>query len=359
MKEVIKMLKVQLLHANQGDCIVITYGEKTKPHYVIIDSGIGKTCTRELKLFLERVQKTGQMVDLIILTHYDADHIQGFLALMKYKIINSNTVKTVWMNYGNDLSKAVSSNSIMHFNVSEVSCETSAKQGKDFYKYLCENKIALKSVILAGDEVEIDCAKFKILSPSPEQVKRMLEQIIQIDGNTIYPYDSTRKKETAGSNADFQLSIDEVLKNSFVEDSKIANCSSIAFIFEYKDFKILLLGDSVPSQIINALNNLGYSETNKLQLSICKLSHHGSNRNTSDQLLELIDCNNFIISSDWNGPRPGKECLSRIAVNIKGKKIFYCNYPHKSVFTESESAQYNIIFEDIEHREIILEDENA
>lgn len=356
MKEVVIMLKIQLLHANQGDCIIITYGDKSNPHYMIIDSGIGKTCTRELKLFLERVQKNGQAVDLIILTHYDADHIQGFLSLMKYKIINSNTVKNVWMNYGNELSKAVSSNSIMHFNVSEVSCDTSAKQGRDFYKYLCENKIALKSVILAGDEMEIDCAKITILSPSPEQVKRMLEQTIQIDGNTIYPYDSVRKKETAGSNTDFHLSIDEALANYFNEDQDVANCSSIAFIFEYKDFRILLLGDSAPSQIINALYSLGYSETNKLKLNICKLSHHGSNHNTSDRLLELIDCSDFIISSDWNGPRPGKECLSRIAVNIKGKKTFYCNYPHKSAFTESELAQYNIGFEDIDHEEIILEE---
>lgn len=309
-----------------------------------------------MKVFLERVQKAGHVVDLIILTHYDADHIQGFLSLMKYKIINSNTVKTVWMNYGNDLSKAVSSDSIMYFNTSEVSCETSAKQGRDFYRYLCEKKIALRTVILAGDEIEIDCAKLKILSPSPDQIKKMLEQISIIDGNVTYPDDSSRVKETAGSNADFQLSIDEVLKNGFVEDSKIANCSSIAFIFEYKDYRLLFLGDSVPSQIVNELNRLGYSESNKLKLNFCKLSHHGSNYNTSDELLQLIDCSNYIISSNWDGERPGKQCLSRIAVNIKGNKRFYCNYPHKNVFTESELAEYTIDFEDIGIKEIILED---
>lgn len=205
MKEVDEMLKIKLLHANQGDCIIITYGDKNIPHYIIIDSGIGKTCTRELKLFLERVQKNGQVVDLIILTHYDADHIQGFLSLMKYQLINANTVKTVWMNYGNELCKAVSSNSSMQFNISEVSCETSAIQGRDFYKYLCENGIALKSVILAGDEPQIDGAKIKILSPSPEQIKKMLEQISMIDGNVIYPAGVSRVKETAVCNTDFNL----------------------------------------------------------------------------------------------------------------------------------------------------------
>ena len=356
MKEVDEMLKIQLLHANQGECIIITYGDKNIPHYIIIDSGIGKTCTRELKLFLERVQKNRQVVDLIILTHYDADHIQGFLSLMKYKLINAKTVKTVWMNYGNELCKAVSSISSIQFSISEVSCDTSAKQGRDFYQYLCENKIALNSVILAGDESEIDGAKIKILSPSPEQSKKMLEQISIIDGNILYPAEGLRVRETAGSNTDFHLSVDEVIMNDFDEDQDVANCSSIAFLFEYKDYRLLLLGDSVPSQIINALYNLGYNEKNKLKLNICKLSHHGSNHNTSDNLLELIDCNDFIISSDWNGPRPGKECLSRIVVKVKGEKTFYCNYPHKNVFTESELSQYNIGFKDIDQDGIILEE---
>lgn len=350
------MLKIKLLHASQGDCIIITYGEITNPHYVIIDSGIGKTCTRELKVFLENVRKAGQVVDFIILTHYDADHIQGFLSLMKYKITNSNTVKTVWMNYGNDLSNAVASDSIMHFNAIEESRITSATQGRDFYQYLCEEKIALRSVILAGDEIEIDCAKLKILSPSPDQIKKMLEEIVVIDGNITYPDDSSRIKETAGSNADFELSIDVASKKEFVEDKKISNCSSIAFIFEYKNYRLLFLGDSIPSQIVTELNRLGYSDSNKLKLDLCKLSHHGSNHNTSDKLLQIIDCSNYIISSNWDGKRPGKQCLSRIAVNIKGNKRFYCNYRHKNVFTESELAEYTIDFEDIDSKEIILEE---
>lgn len=306
--------------------------------------------------FFEKIKQNKQMIDLIILTHYDSDHIQGFLTLMKYNIINSNTVKNVWMNYGDNLSKTVLYNNTMRVYASEFSCDTSAKQGKEFYEYLCENRITLRNIILAGDEMEIDSAKLIILSPSSDQIKKLLEQVTQIDSNGTYPYDSFRKKETSGSNADFHLSVDEVLKKDFVEDCNISNCSSIAFIFEYKDYRLLFLGDSAPSQIVNALNQLGYSRTNKLKLSFCKLSHHGSNHNTSDQLLELIDCNDFIISSDWNSERPGKQCLSRVAINIKGDKMFYCNYPHKNVFTEKELSQYNIVFKDIDHKEIILEE---
>ena len=78
--------------------------------------------------------------------------------------------------------------------------------------------------------------------------------------------------------------------------------------------------------------------------------------NYYQEILQLIACRNFIISSNWDGERPGKQCLSRIAVNIKGNKRFYCNYPHRNVFTESELADYNIEFEDIDIKEIVLED---
>lgn len=356
MKEVIKMLKIRLLHANRGDCIILTYGDNTNPHYIIIDSGIGKQCTRELKDYLLNVRKKKQTIDLIILTHYDQDHIQGFLSLLKYRIINSDLVQCVWMNYGNDLSKAVSSASTIQFNVNEASCKTTAQHGKDFYEYLCENKINLKSVILAGEEIVIDDAKFTILSPSPDQIKTMLEQISRVDGNVTFPYDSTRKKETANSNVDFNLSIDTLLKKDFAEDTDVANCSSIAFLFEYKSYTLLFLGDSAPSQIVNALNRLGYNKAKRLKLDLCKLSHHGSNHNTSDQLLEIIECNNYIISSDWNGPRPGKQCMSKIAVNNKTNTTFYCNHPHKEAFTNIELEQYNITFIDKEAEEIVLEE---
>lgn len=350
------MLALRLLHANRGDCMIIEFGDNTDPHYIIIDGGIGVSCVRELKLFLENIQKNGQIVDLIVLTHYDEDHIQGFLKLMEHNIINSNLVKAVWMNYGNELSKIVSSDSTLCFSIAEASCDTSASQGKEFYEYLYENNIKVCSTVLAGNTYIVGGARINILSPSINQIKKMLEKLVKHDGDIICPYESKQDKETAGSGDDYHLSMDQVLSKRFIEDKSVTNCSSIAFLFSYNGYRLLLLGDSVPSQIINSLTQLGYSRENKLKLDYCKLSHHGSNYNTSNLFLELIDCRDYIISSNWNCERPGKECLSRVAFNNKTKTVFYCNYKNKDIFSANDMKKYGISFKCVGEQRIILEE---
>ena len=97
------------------------------------------------------------------------------------------------------------------------------------------------------------------------------------------------------------------------------------------------------SQIVSALSNLGYSKENPLKLDCCKISHHGSSHNTSLELLELLDCENYIISSNWTHNRPSKTCLSRIVVSNAYKPAnLYFNYTYKDIFTIEEKQQYNI-----------------
>ena len=292
----------------------------------------------------------------MVLTHYDNDHINGFLALLENSIIDSSSVKKVWMNYGTELSKQAESTNVLKFTVTEASCKTTAEKGKDFYDLLNEKGIELKSVIYLNQEFLVEGARFIILSPSLNQIKRMLKEVKKIDDRSI-PFDNEEPTlKTAGSNKDFEASIENAVSKTFTEDTSISNCSSIAFIFEYNDHRILFLGDSAPSQIVSALNDMGYSNDNKLKLDYCKLSHHGSNYNTSNELIQLLDCQNYIICSNWSGDRPGKQCLSRVVVNNDKKTNFFCNYFHKEVFTKDEMEKYGISFVDIEEREIVLEE---
>ena len=350
------MIKMKLLKAKKGDCIIIEFGDQKMIHRIIIDSGDSRKCNTPLGNYIKEVKKENQIIDLMVLTHYDDDHINGFLALLENSIIDSALVKKVWMNYGTELSKTVKSTDVLKFTVTEKNCKTTADRGKDFYNYLNEKGIELKSVTYSNQELSVEGARFIILSPSLKQIKRMLREVKKIDDRVI-PFDNEESiLKTAGSNKDFDDSIDTVLSQPFNEDNRVANCSSIAFIFEYNNHRILFLGDSAPSQIVTALEERGYSNSNKLKLDYCKLSHHGSNYNTSDELIKLLDCQNYIICSNWSGDRPGKQCLSRVVVNNDKKTNFFCNYPHKDAFTKDEMEKYGISFVDIESREIVLEE---
>ena len=46
----------------------------------------------------------------------------------------------------------------------------------------------------------------------------------------------------------------------------LTNKSSIAFLFEFENSKILFLGDSDADDIVGTLTELGYSKNNKLKV---------------------------------------------------------------------------------------------
>ncbi|MEE0281493.1 hypothetical protein [Faecalibacillus intestinalis] len=107
------------------------------------------------------------------------------------------------------------------------------------------------------------------------------------------------------------------------------------------------MGDSDADDIVGTLTELGYSKNNKLKVDFCKISHHASRHNTSNELIQILDCSNYIISTQQtaNG-RPSKECLSRIICNSSETINFYCNYELEwnKIFTGEELLKYGIKF---------------
>src|SRR5690606_38146377 len=90
---------------------------------------------------------------------------------------------------------------------------------------------------------------------------------------------------------------------------------SIAFILETFDVRILALADSHPYVIEKSLEKAGFSKSNKLKVDVVKVSHHGSKNNTTCDLLDIIDCNDFIISTNGGSSthtHPDREVIARI-----------------------------------------------
>ena len=122
---------------------------------------------------------------------------------------------------------------------------------------------------------------------------------------------------------------------------------------------MLFLGDATAKKLEQALQKLGYSENNKLKVDCCKISHHASSHNTSNELIKMLNCNNYIISTCMTGKnRPSKECLSRIIMNTEGKVTFYCNYDinFKKMFLKEEFDKYGMQFVTLEKNGFDMED---
>ncbi|MTV91723.1 hypothetical protein, partial [Streptococcus pneumoniae] len=72
----------------------------------------------------------------------------------------------------------------------------------------------------------------------------------------------------------------------------MANGSSIAFIFEYEEKKILFGADAFPTVLLESLERL--SPDGNVSFDAVKVPHHGSKGNLNHSLLEKINCSNYL-----------------------------------------------------------------
>ncbi len=132
---------------------------------------------------------------------------------------------------------------------------------------------------------------------------------------------------------DEDTDIEQLAAEKFEEDSSKANGSSIAFILEYKNRRILLSGDAHSNLLVKSLRSLGASEDNPLKLDAFKLPHHGSKYNISKELLDIITCEHFLVSTNGNYfNHPEKVAMARL---IKyGTSNSTINFNYKTEETE-------------------------
>lgn len=336
----------RLLNANEGDAIHLRVkDEKGGLYNILIDGGPagtysyknkkGKTEYGELKQLIELIKNQNEFIDLLVLTHVDEDHIGGILRWFEQDADAKELVKRVWFNSGRLISEYFQQKEFEEnlLKIINTSCRnTGISQGVTFEDFIEENKIWDRRIIKSGDEFNLFGLKFTILSPSDNKLQSLLCK---------WEKESPISETSRTSDYSFSLS-DLINSDHFKEDDSIHNGSSIAFMVEKQDKNILFLGDAHPRTIIDSLESLGYSPENPLKVNFVKTSHHGSKANTSIELLELIQTNNFLLSSNGDKHKlPDKRCLARI---IKSKKEvkFYFNSPEiaSEMFTRKDFLDY-------------------
>ncbi len=342
-KEIVMGISVRVLQANHGDCFLVSYKSSDSVYNLLIDGGNSATFmfgaqgrySGELKCVLDDLKKEGQKIDLVILTHIDDDHIGGLLRAFETPGYLCQMASSIWFNSSRFITK--------HFKVDEISdndvclqsnsTQTSARQGKKLENLLDEINCERQPIVIAGQKFTRGPFTFTILSPEENNLRSLLHK---------WP-DEPDPVTTSGASRDYGMKFEDILSNDkFQSDQSVYNGSSIAFILEADGKAMLFLGDSHDENIVRNLRSLGFNEGNKLKLDLVKISHHGSQYNTSPEFLSLIDAQNFIIST--NGSKhglPDKRTIARILSSGEGKIGF--NYSHiiQEMLHENEVPLYS------------------
>lgn len=311
---------IKPFHAFNGDCILISFADNDKTVNILLDGGIPRTYNRELKNLVDDLKVKGQVIDLLIVTHIDDDHIGGIKAMFSDADFDRSIIKKAWFNSGKILSK--------HFNTQEdpardvqiVMSDTtdmSVRQGITLERALADTEGWLQELVFAGYKDNVYGAKIHVLSPSEQGLDKL---------NKRWETESENLNMSGDVHDDFEFAISTLANRAFNEDKAVPNGSSIAFLLEQNGKHYLFLGDAHPSVVEAELRLLGYNECHKLKASFVKIAHHASKFNTSPGLLAIIESPNFFISTDGlKHGLPNKEPLARIIMTNPGTTLHF-NY---------------------------------
>lgn len=333
---------VRFLQAEHGDAILISHTAAAGTFTILVDGGprtafrnISAKRDGNLKKELERLLKEGRVIDLLILTHIDSDHIGGLLEAFKDPDYLPKLVKRVWFNSANSVASALSLEANQTHQINDdfsISRQTSIQEGITFEGLLKKYGIWDEELIDNSyksnltNELEI-----QILSPCQSKLQELLRK--------WRPFTDSQSLLTSGCKHDYSESYKSLLaSDTFQEDKSPTNGSSISLLLTVSGRNILLLGDCHPSTIVTSLRNLGYNENKPLACELVKVSHHGSKKNTSPELLKLITAKSFVVLTDGSSHcLPNKLTLARIHNQHPNSEILF-NYPSliKRIYTEDE-----------------------
>ncbi len=284
-------MQVHLLEAQTGDAFIVDCGDSR----IIIDGGtrgVAKSIRRKLQ------NNVGQELKAIIVSHVDNDHVGGIVKMFQHHSSLIPKHVPIYINHPSLVPVKEDKSGLVSFDDGNT------------LKTLLDDKGYCVRQASEDDVIKLGSIELKILTPSIE------------DRTSLY-------KEWLKSDKDSGLVSSDLIEVDYLAmfkepkphvQSDIVNIASTSFILEHQEKRVLFLSDSDSNSIETKLKK-------KTKFDLVKVSHHGSKNNTSLKMLEKIECNNFIVST--NGPRsyghPHAESLVRLIKSCEAHGFGECN----------------------------------
>lgn len=347
-----KSNKITFLPVANGDGILLTLSG----YNILIDGGFSNTY-KILKQHL--IINQIKVIDLVILTHSDSDHIGGIIKLVQDENFH---ISNIWFNSYDKLSQIFNSgykDSSKDISIGNESNEISFVKAKKLSELLDEQKNNYESIYrdkFENSKFYMRKLAFTFLSLTKSELLNLYKNWSIEDQKTARKEISTLGKVTR-TIEEYALSIGECKA-----DNSVQNGSSIAFVLTYQENNYLFLADAHINVVVESLKLLGFSKQKKLYVDFIKLSHHGSNANICQDFLDIVETKKYIISTNGKSHNhPDMETLCFLIVDAKKKnkeiKLIF-NYPSHTYSNEKnflkkkfnrEYYGYDLIFaEDIQ-----------
>lgn len=357
-------IKITMFQAGCGDSFLVTINGEEEIN-ILIDCGTKDTYYKHIKPKLLEMNKNKKSLDLIVLTHIHSDHIEGAIHLFRenkgndineiiqIKNVIYNGFKGLELSENEDailnqldelIYKGIINNGKATLSKADTSKEISIKQDLFLSSYILKGGYNWNSVdqfkggiVLSDTLPKIHLNKdicITFISPNMDNIKElnnMWEKYLKSKRKKINLSDNDLVKnayeaymmiisseeseniiQNISQNKSLKISdIHNLSKEITKSDDKVENGSSIAFVLEAKEKKLLFLGDSFPEVYYKNLLLLKDKGLGNY-FDLIKLSHHGSRNNISDDFLSIFDSHTYLISTNGKYGHPDVETIAKI-----------------------------------------------
>lgn len=376
------IFSLEVLKAYQGDCLLLHFGTDNEPGLILIDGGPDKVYPKYLKKRLLAIKQERELteteplvVDLLMVSHIDEDHIQGILDLTDEEIEAMNAqqprmlnVLSFWHNSFKDI-------------IAHEPGDLSASMTKHFGEAAVSGGGELPE--MAKDEVEEECpedpevvtSSLKVLASIKQGVRLLInadkfsefseyQHNMEFGGNPIMARQNAKAKTIA---QDLKFTVVgpmepelEALRQKHIKwledlkkegksipqalaayiDTSLPNLSSIVVLAEVGGKRMLLTGDARGDKILEGLQLtglLGPGQESTIQIDVLKVPHHGSARNLEQDFFQRIIANHYVFSGNGMHGNPDREALEMLW-NARGNAAYtvHITYPISEIDVERE-----------------------
>lgn len=324
------MIRLTMMPGEDGDCLLLEYGDDTFVRRILVDGGRAGT----YPLVRPVLDRLDGFVDVLVVTHVDQDHILGVLALLEDP---DRPVEfgDVWFNGYDQLLDAEG---------------FGARDGERLTTALLTGGLPWNDAF-GGRGIEVgrplgwydDGSAVTVLSPDRTQLERLAPVWAKecarhglVPGRDPDEPPPVPGFETFGGGID----VDLLAGTPFRPDTSKTNLTSIGLLFEYEGRRIVLTGDADDRRLVESLRPLAEAEGGRLHVDALKVAHHGSGRNLSNELLDLLDCDRYLLST--SGARhhhPDEIAMARILKHGGPHKTLVFNYRDRAAPWEVPALQ--------------------
>lgn len=329
------MTTIHAVQAHEGDCFLLEHTHRNKKRFVLVDGGPNKTYDPFLERTLKhKVTRNGGKLDLVVLSHVDADHVVGLLDLfVELRSAQDEgeaafvKIAELWHNtfglldtrgeIGRRFNAVMASaqalsatpggpmtrrrqGSMALLNMSLASIRQGERLGRQarLLGVPTNKRFAGKSIVATADKRTdtrtVNGLKVRVVGPTKQNLTALRTEW----------RDWLDEQEEELRDGRFNLAA--------MADTSIPNLSSLQLLVEKGGRTALLTGDGRGDHLIAALKKAGLYTDDGIDVNLLKVPHHGSDRNVTKKFFENVRAETYLISANGKHGNPDYPTLKWI-----------------------------------------------